>query len=212
MSRMIWQALKPLLMGKILYTPHTSATQKIIHEVKHHAMFFSHYWLQELVEPVLTCACGVFRWTGPSRSWVCSGILEECGKRWDRKCGTSWRTVHRWTLSGSAVIAHCHWTDHMPLQRFYSVSSNWSIVCCNRPYWRTTSPPASSTLSCLKQTGLLQICPTSCRRRWLTDDRPAALSHGGRFLTRLTRPSWASPASWRFVHTTHIIQTCVWKR
>uniref|UniRef100_A0A7N6B5H3 ABC transporter domain-containing protein n=1 Tax=Anabas testudineus TaxID=64144 RepID=A0A7N6B5H3_ANATE len=33
MSRMIWQALKPLLMGKILYTPHTPATQKIIHEV-----------------------------------------------------------------------------------------------------------------------------------------------------------------------------------
>uniref|UniRef100_A0A3P8V3D5 P-type phospholipid transporter n=1 Tax=Cynoglossus semilaevis TaxID=244447 RepID=A0A3P8V3D5_CYNSE len=33
MSRMIWQALKPLLMGKILYTPHTSATQKIIHEM-----------------------------------------------------------------------------------------------------------------------------------------------------------------------------------
>ncbi|XP_067375140.1 phospholipid-transporting ATPase ABCA1-like isoform X2 [Channa argus] len=33
MSRMIWQALKPLLMGKILYTPHNPATQKIIHEV-----------------------------------------------------------------------------------------------------------------------------------------------------------------------------------
>uniref|UniRef100_A0A669BVQ2 ATP binding cassette subfamily A member 1 n=1 Tax=Oreochromis niloticus TaxID=8128 RepID=A0A669BVQ2_ORENI len=33
MSRMIWQALKPLLLGKILYTPHTPATQKIIHEV-----------------------------------------------------------------------------------------------------------------------------------------------------------------------------------
>ncbi|KAM6980899.1 phospholipid-transporting ATPase ABCA1b [Aplochiton taeniatus] len=32
-SRMMWQALKPLLMGKILYTPHTPATQKIIHEV-----------------------------------------------------------------------------------------------------------------------------------------------------------------------------------
>ncbi|XP_075994449.1 phospholipid-transporting ATPase ABCA1b isoform X2 [Genypterus blacodes] len=33
MSRMMWQALKPLLLGKILYTPHTPATQKIIHEV-----------------------------------------------------------------------------------------------------------------------------------------------------------------------------------
>lgn len=32
-SRMIWRALKPLLMGKILYTPHNTATQKIIHEV-----------------------------------------------------------------------------------------------------------------------------------------------------------------------------------
>ncbi|XP_067246317.1 phospholipid-transporting ATPase ABCA1b [Chanodichthys erythropterus] len=32
-SRMIWRALKPLLMGKILYTPHNPATQKIIHEV-----------------------------------------------------------------------------------------------------------------------------------------------------------------------------------
>uniref|UniRef100_A0A8P4KAS9 P-type phospholipid transporter n=1 Tax=Dicentrarchus labrax TaxID=13489 RepID=A0A8P4KAS9_DICLA len=29
MSRMIWQALKPLLMGKILYTPHTPATQRV---------------------------------------------------------------------------------------------------------------------------------------------------------------------------------------
>lgn len=35
-SRMIWRALKPLLMGKILYTPHTPATQKIIHEVTIH--------------------------------------------------------------------------------------------------------------------------------------------------------------------------------
>uniref|UniRef100_A0A672GTG5 P-type phospholipid transporter n=1 Tax=Salarias fasciatus TaxID=181472 RepID=A0A672GTG5_SALFA len=33
MSRMIWQAVKPLLMGKILYTPHTPATQRVIHEV-----------------------------------------------------------------------------------------------------------------------------------------------------------------------------------
>ncbi|ROL50265.1 ATP-binding cassette sub-family A member 1 [Anabarilius grahami] len=32
-SRMIWRALKPLLMGKILYTPHNPATQQIIHEV-----------------------------------------------------------------------------------------------------------------------------------------------------------------------------------
>lgn len=37
-SRMIWRALKPLLMGKILYTPHTPATQKIIQEVK--TLFF----------------------------------------------------------------------------------------------------------------------------------------------------------------------------
>ncbi|KAM8909147.1 phospholipid-transporting ATPase ABCA1-like isoform 2-T2 [Spinachia spinachia] len=33
MSRMIWQALKPLLLGKILYTPHTPAIQRVIHEV-----------------------------------------------------------------------------------------------------------------------------------------------------------------------------------
>uniref|UniRef100_A0A671RZX9 P-type phospholipid transporter n=1 Tax=Sinocyclocheilus anshuiensis TaxID=1608454 RepID=A0A671RZX9_9TELE len=32
-SRMIWRALKPLLMGKILYTPDTPATQRIIQEV-----------------------------------------------------------------------------------------------------------------------------------------------------------------------------------
>lgn len=36
MAHMIWQALKPLLLGKILYTPHTPATQRIIHEVPHH--------------------------------------------------------------------------------------------------------------------------------------------------------------------------------
>ncbi|XP_035280221.1 phospholipid-transporting ATPase ABCA1-like isoform X1 [Anguilla anguilla] len=32
-SRMIWRALKPLLVGKILYTPDTPATQRIIKEV-----------------------------------------------------------------------------------------------------------------------------------------------------------------------------------
>ncbi|KAI1887790.1 hypothetical protein AGOR_G00193990 [Albula goreensis] len=32
-SRMIWRALKPLLIGKILYTPDTPATQRIIKEV-----------------------------------------------------------------------------------------------------------------------------------------------------------------------------------
>lgn len=50
MSRMIWQALKPLLMGKILYTPHTPATQRIIHEVRRD--FSSHHFLQEEVESV----------------------------------------------------------------------------------------------------------------------------------------------------------------
>ncbi|XP_019713776.1 phospholipid-transporting ATPase ABCA1b isoform X1 [Hippocampus comes] len=33
MSRMIWEAIKPLLMGKILYTPDTPATRRVIHEV-----------------------------------------------------------------------------------------------------------------------------------------------------------------------------------
>ncbi|XP_034545071.1 phospholipid-transporting ATPase ABCA1-like isoform X3 [Notolabrus celidotus] len=33
MSRMIWTAVKPLLLGKILYTPHTPATARVIHEV-----------------------------------------------------------------------------------------------------------------------------------------------------------------------------------
>ncbi|XP_061690398.1 phospholipid-transporting ATPase ABCA1-like isoform X3 [Syngnathoides biaculeatus] len=33
MSRMIWEAVKPLLMGKILYTPDTPATQRVIHQV-----------------------------------------------------------------------------------------------------------------------------------------------------------------------------------
>lgn len=33
MSRMIWRALKPLLVGKILYTPDTPATQRIIQQV-----------------------------------------------------------------------------------------------------------------------------------------------------------------------------------
>lgn len=32
-SRMIWRALKPLLVGKILYTPDTPATQRIIQQV-----------------------------------------------------------------------------------------------------------------------------------------------------------------------------------
>lgn len=34
MSRMIWEAVKPLLMGKILYTPDTPATRRVIHEVR----------------------------------------------------------------------------------------------------------------------------------------------------------------------------------
>lgn len=33
MSRMIWRALKPLLVGKVLYTPDTAATRQIIKEV-----------------------------------------------------------------------------------------------------------------------------------------------------------------------------------
>ncbi|XP_061580685.1 phospholipid-transporting ATPase ABCA1-like [Cololabis saira] len=32
-SRMIWTALKPLLLGQILYTPHTPATARVVHEV-----------------------------------------------------------------------------------------------------------------------------------------------------------------------------------
>ncbi|XP_057706240.1 phospholipid-transporting ATPase ABCA1-like isoform X2 [Corythoichthys intestinalis] len=33
MSKMIWEAVKPLLLGKILYTPDTPATRRVIHEV-----------------------------------------------------------------------------------------------------------------------------------------------------------------------------------
>ncbi|XP_048851974.1 phospholipid-transporting ATPase ABCA1-like [Brienomyrus brachyistius] len=33
MSRMIWRALKPLLVGKVLYTPDTAATQRVIKEM-----------------------------------------------------------------------------------------------------------------------------------------------------------------------------------
>lgn len=32
--RMIWRALKPLLVGKILYTPHTPATHLLMSEVR----------------------------------------------------------------------------------------------------------------------------------------------------------------------------------
>lgn len=50
-SRMIWRALKPLLMGKILYTPHTPATQKIIHEVtiqiNTSTNHMTHSWINE---------------------------------------------------------------------------------------------------------------------------------------------------------------------
>lgn len=62
MSRMIWQALKPLLMGKILYTPHTPATQKVIHEVWHH--FLCPHFLQGgavHLTRMYICVYGAFR-------------------------------------------------------------------------------------------------------------------------------------------------------
>lgn len=33
LSRIIWRALKPLLIGKILYTPDTPAVKKVMSEV-----------------------------------------------------------------------------------------------------------------------------------------------------------------------------------
>lgn len=33
LSRIIWRALKPLLIGKILYTPDTPAVRKVMSEV-----------------------------------------------------------------------------------------------------------------------------------------------------------------------------------
>uniref|UniRef100_A0A669CID2 P-type phospholipid transporter n=1 Tax=Oreochromis niloticus TaxID=8128 RepID=A0A669CID2_ORENI len=87
MSRMIWQALKPLLLGKILYTPHTPATQKIIHEVNR--------TFQEL---------GVFRELG--------GMWEEIRpKVWDFMENSEQMNVIRVSrLCGNDFLADTDWT------------------------------------------------------------------------------------------------------
>ncbi|XP_028314701.1 phospholipid-transporting ATPase ABCA1b isoform X2 [Gouania willdenowi] len=93
MSRMIWQALKPLLLGKILYTPHTPATQKIIHEVNR--------TFQEL---------GVFRDLG--------GMWEEMRpKVWDFMENSEQMDLIRMLLKNNATatifhtqLAHTDWT------------------------------------------------------------------------------------------------------
>ena len=61
MSRMIWQALKPLLMGKILYTPHTPATQRVIHEVLTSLPVCLTASRCVSVCLTCTCICGAFR-------------------------------------------------------------------------------------------------------------------------------------------------------
>lgn len=72
-SRMIWRALKPLLLGKILYTPDTPATQRIIHEVQtalwRLSLIESHQHIRHTLNLFLfLCAC---RLTRPSRNLVC---------------------------------------------------------------------------------------------------------------------------------------------
>ncbi len=74
-SRMIWRALKPLLMGKILYTPDTPATQRIIHEVQE-APLISKTPIRiineaPLTETVCLCVCVCCRLIKLSRSSAC---------------------------------------------------------------------------------------------------------------------------------------------
>lgn len=115
-SRMIWRALKPLLMGKILYTPDTPATQRIIHEVNNFLscpeLTSESLCSHSVVECVFVCVS--YRWIRPSRSWVCLGISEGCGKRWGPKFGASWRIVRKWTWFGwvgCTDIIHVHTSE-----------------------------------------------------------------------------------------------------
>lgn len=111
-SRMIWRALKPLLMGKILYTPDTPATQRIIHEVQQTTLMSARVraitWSSWNDWGCVSVHCRLIR---PSRSWESWGTSEACGKRWGPKFGTSWRIARKWTWSGwvgSAGIMYTH--------------------------------------------------------------------------------------------------------
>ncbi len=85
-SRMIWRALKPLLMGKILYTPHSPATQKIIHEVtvlKKNKKKQVHGTWNDLLIPILVHS-------QVNKTFQELGILRDLGGMWEEARPKVW--------------------------------------------------------------------------------------------------------------------------
>lgn len=87
-SRMIWRALKPLLMGKILYTPDTPATQRIIHEVQSFSpcpQLSSESLCNGLVlEHLFMCASQV------NKTFQELGVLRDLGGMWEEMRPKIW--------------------------------------------------------------------------------------------------------------------------
>lgn len=89
-SRMIWRALKPLLMGKILYTPDTPATQRIIHEVQE-APLISKTPIRIINEaPLSETECVCVRVLQVNKTFQELGVLRDLGGMWEEMRPKVW--------------------------------------------------------------------------------------------------------------------------
>jgi len=59
LSRIIWRALKPLLIGKVLYTPDTPAIRKVMSEV---TLALSSDMQNEVCPLAVQLSCSVLNW------------------------------------------------------------------------------------------------------------------------------------------------------
>uniref|UniRef100_A0A668AYJ0 P-type phospholipid transporter n=1 Tax=Myripristis murdjan TaxID=586833 RepID=A0A668AYJ0_9TELE len=127
MSRMIWQALKPLLMGKILYTPHTPATQRIIHEFEKENESCSDL-LQTLLKNNATAS--VFHSQLAGTDWTVADVSSFLSKKSEdqRPPGSAitWREVFNET--DQAIMSISRFMECVNLDKLEPVSSEERLV------------------------------------------------------------------------------------
>uniref|UniRef100_A0A8B9RBJ9 P-type phospholipid transporter n=1 Tax=Astyanax mexicanus TaxID=7994 RepID=A0A8B9RBJ9_ASTMX len=126
-SRMIWRALKPLLMGKILYTPHTPATHKIIKET--------------LLQNNVTAAFFSAQLTGTQ--WSVQDVISFLTKQSEdtRPHGTAftWRDVFNET--DQAIMSISRFMECVNLDKLEPVSTEEKLIndslglLDNRKFW-----------------------------------------------------------------------------
>lgn len=108
LSRIVWRGIKPLFIGKLLYTPDSPAVRQVMNEVQSNLresilFLVKMYCIRNCImkQILLTTSCVCWRWTRLSRTCRSFRSWMKPGWRWDHKSRITWRVVWRFSYCRS---------------------------------------------------------------------------------------------------------------